>query len=171
MFSFIERPKASNKKSYLYCNFCPLFVVSMKNTSLFSVDESNFNLASPSSPPPMIFLEEEEEEEDNVYDDYDGAVLFIEYGDDDDGGVYYNQSPKDVVDDYSSDVRLIVGLQVMSIEEGSSLLLGGVCVVCLEDFRVGWHAKLPCSHIFHQNCLLPLLRMNDLCAFYRHKMA
>ena len=143
----------------------------MKNTSLFSVNESNFNLAPPSSPPPIIFVEEEEEEEENVYDDYDGAVLFIDYGDDDEGGVYYNESPKDVVDDDSDDVRLIVGLKVMNIEEGSSLLLGGECAVCLEEFRVGSHAKLPCSHIFHQNCILPWFWMNDFCPLCRHKMA
>ena len=77
----------------------------MKNTSLFSVDESNFNLAPPNSPLPMIFVEEEEEED--VYDDYDGAVLFIDYGDDDEGGVYYNESPEDVVDYDSDDVRLL----------------------------------------------------------------
>ena len=92
----------------------------MKNASLFSVDESNFNLAPPSSPPPMIVVEEEEEEgEEDVYDDYDGVVLFIDFGDDDEGGVYYNESPEDVVDDDSDDVRLIVGLKVMNIEEGS----------------------------------------------------
>ncbi|KAK9982995.1 hypothetical protein SO802_032520 [Lithocarpus litseifolius] len=46
----------------------------------FSIDESNFNLAPPSSPPPMIFMEEEEEEdEEDVYDNYDGAILFIDY--------------------------------------------------------------------------------------------
>ena len=92
----------------------------MKNASLFSVDESNFNLAPPSSPPPMIVVEEEEEEgEEDVYDDYDGVVLFIDFGDDNEGGVYYNESPEDVVDDDSGDVRLIVGLKVMNIEEGS----------------------------------------------------
>ena len=129
------------------------------NTSLFPVNESNINLAPPSSPPPMIFVEEED-----VYDDYDGAVLFINYGDDDEVGVYYNESPRDVV-------RLIVGLKVVNIEEGPSLLLGVDCAVCLEEFRVGWHAKLPCSHIFHRHCILPLLQMSDFFPFCRHKMA
>ena len=93
----------------------------MKNTSLFSVDESNFNLAPPSSPPPIIFVEEEdeeEEEEEDVYDDYDGAILFIDYGDHDEGG-YYNESLEDVVADDSDDVRLIAGLKVVNIEKGS----------------------------------------------------
>ena len=91
----------------------------MKNASLFSVDESNFNLAPPSSPPPMIVVEEEEEEgEEDVYDDYDGAILFIDYGDHDEGG-YYNESLEDVVADDSDDVRLIAGLKVVNIEKGS----------------------------------------------------
>ena len=141
----------------------------MKNTSLFLVNESNLNLAPPSSPLPMIFVEEEEEED--VYDDYDGAVLFIDYGDDDEGGVYYNESPEDVVDDDSDDVRLIAGLKAVNIEKGSWLLLGGECAVCLEEFPVGWHAKLPCSHIFHRYCILPWLRMSDFYPFCRHKMA
>ncbi|XP_050271963.1 E3 ubiquitin-protein ligase BIG BROTHER-like [Quercus robur] len=115
--------------------------------------------------------EEEEEEEEDACDDYDGAVLFIDYGDDDEGGIYYNESPEDAVDDDSDDERLIVGLKVVNIEEGSSLLLGGECAVCLEQFRVGWHAKLPCSHIFHRNCILQWLRMSDFCPLCRHKMA
>ncbi|KAL0000189.1 hypothetical protein SO802_019791 [Lithocarpus litseifolius] len=83
----------------------------MKNTSLFSVDESNFNLAPRSSPLPMIVMEEEKEEED-VYDDYDGAILFIDYGHDDESGIYYNESFEDVVDDDFDDsctVRLREG--------------------------------------------------------------
>ena len=116
----------------------------MKNTSLFLVDESNFNLAPPSSPPPMIFVEEEEEEEED-------------YGDDDEGGVYYHESPEDVVDDDSDDVRLIAGLKAVNIEKGSQLLLGGECAVCLEEFPVEWYAKLPCSHIFQRHCIFPWL--------------
>ena len=91
----------------------------MKNPSLFSVDDSKFNLAPSSSPPPIIFMEEEEEEEEDVYDNYDGAVLFIDYGDDDEGGVYYNESLEDVVDYDSDDVRLIASLKVVNIEKGS----------------------------------------------------
>ncbi|KAF3954535.1 hypothetical protein CMV_020133 [Castanea mollissima] len=74
-------------------------------------------------------VEEEEKEEEDACDDYDGAVLFIDYGDNDEGGIYYNESPEDAVDDDSDDKRLIVGLKVVNIEEGSSLLLGGECGV------------------------------------------
>ena len=41
------------------------------------------------------------------------------------------------------------------------LILGGECAVYLEDFGVGWHAKLLCSHIFHQNCILPCMAMDE----------
>ena len=160
---------------------------SMNNTSMsappFSVAEQeitevgggNFNLA----PPLMIAMEEQEQEDydDGVYyyesefvdDEYDGGVnvFHIDYGDDDEGAVYYMES----LHVYDGE-RLIVGLKVVNIEEGASVLLGGEqCAVCLEEFGVGWQPKLPCSHIFHQNCIIHWLRMSNFCPLCHSKMA
>ena len=161
--------------------------LSMNNTSMsappFSAAEheitevggGNFNLA----PPLMIAMEEQEQEDydDGVYyyesefvdDEYDGGVnvFHIDYGDDDEGAVYYMES----LHVYDGE-RLIVGLKVVNIEEGASVLLGGEqCAVCLEEFGVGWQPKLPCSHIFHQNCIIHWLRMSNFCPLCRNRMA
>ncbi|KAJ2957748.1 hypothetical protein NQZ79_g6597 [Umbelopsis isabellina] len=42
------------------------------------------------------------------------------------------------------------------------------CAVCTEDYVPQEEAlKLPCSHIFHQDCIVPWLRMNQTCPVCR----
>lgn len=42
------------------------------------------------------------------------------------------------------------------------------CTVCLEDFRIGDTArKLPCDHYFHQECLIPWLKLHASCPVCR----
>ncbi|KAM3589868.1 hypothetical protein VKS41_000722 [Umbelopsis sp. WA50703] len=42
------------------------------------------------------------------------------------------------------------------------------CAICTEDYVPQEEAlKLPCSHIFHQDCIVPWLRMNQTCPVCR----
>ena len=61
---------------------------------------------------------------------------------------------------------------MVNIEEGSLVLLGAEqCAVCLEEFGFGWQAKLSCSHIFHQNCIIHWLHKSNFCPLCHSKMA
>ncbi|KAL2253680.1 UNVERIFIED_CONTAM: E3 ubiquitin-protein ligase RING1-like protein [Sesamum indicum] len=55
--------------------------------------------------------------------------------------------------------------------EGSSTSAKEPCCICLEEFSDGVHAKrLPCRHIFHENCILRWLRGNHVCPLCRHQL-
>jgi len=45
------------------------------------------------------------------------------------------------------------------------------CSVCVVGFKLEDEAyKLPCKHIFHNDCLLPWLKMNNTCPNCRHQL-
>nr|GMD12718.1 E3 ubiquitin-protein ligase RING1-like [Ipomoea batatas]GMD31331.1 E3 ubiquitin-protein ligase RING1-like [Ipomoea batatas]GME06853.1 E3 ubiquitin-protein ligase RING1-like [Ipomoea batatas] len=48
----------------------------------------------------------------------------------------------------------------------------GVCTVCMEGFELGVGGKkLPCDHIFHQNCLTKWLSLHKSCPLCRFKVS
>ncbi|KAL3511116.1 hypothetical protein ACH5RR_030517 [Cinchona calisaya] len=48
---------------------------------------------------------------------------------------------------------------------------GEECVMCLEEWEVGWVAKeMPCKHRFHGNCIEKWLSIHGSCPVCRYKM-
>ncbi|KAK8717881.1 hypothetical protein V6N13_045134 [Hibiscus sabdariffa] len=53
------------------------------------------------------------------------------------------------------------------VEDGEK----GGCMVCLEELGVGFHAsRLPCSHIFHGDCIGKWLDQSHYCPICRFEM-
>ncbi|XP_050226041.1 uncharacterized protein LOC126675443 [Mercurialis annua] len=45
------------------------------------------------------------------------------------------------------------------------------CVICLEEMEMGMEAiRMPCSHFYHQDCILQWLHKSHLCPLCRYKM-
>ncbi|XP_066581916.1 E3 ubiquitin-protein ligase RNF181 [Prorops nasuta] len=45
------------------------------------------------------------------------------------------------------------------------------CPVCLKDFDVGSQAKrMPCRHMFHNECIVPWLQKTNSCPLCRHEL-
>ncbi|CDY58091.1 BnaA09g55460D [Brassica napus] len=73
----------------------------------------------------------------------------------------------------SSDIDSIPTIQISSSilssdPDPDSVLL---CAVCKEDFTVGESAKrLPCSHIYHSDCIVPWLSDHNSCPLCRFEL-
>ena len=45
------------------------------------------------------------------------------------------------------------------------------CAVCQDEFAAGdEHLRMPCSHLFHKDCLMPWLRDHNTCPTCRHEL-
>ncbi|CAN7097651.1 unnamed protein product [Brassica rapa subsp. narinosa] len=45
------------------------------------------------------------------------------------------------------------------------------CAVCTDEFEDGVGVKeMPCGHVYHQDCLIPWLRMRNTCPVCRHEL-
>ena len=64
-----------------------------------------------------------------------------------------------------------MGLEVVKIEKGMVGLAGEVCAVCLDEFCVGSEArKMPCSHTYHQDCIVKWLGKSNMCPICRYRV-
>ncbi|XP_009626395.1 E3 ubiquitin-protein ligase CIP8-like [Nicotiana tomentosiformis] len=61
--------------------------------------------------------------------------------------------------------KYVEGLEKVRIEETE---LGRECVICMEKMEVGSEArKMPCSHVYHGNCLMNWLVVKRVCPLCR----
>ncbi|KAF8656731.1 hypothetical protein HU200_060523 [Digitaria exilis] len=90
-------------------------------------------------------------------------------------GVWYNRDGEPVVDDggfgaVPASEEAIAALPETTVGEcdGETREKEAECVVCLEDYQAGDKLRtLPCSHGFHERCILPWLRVSRLCPLCR----
>lgn len=73
----------------------------------------------------------------------------------------------------SPDIDSIPTVQISSsmlcsAEDSDSVLL---CAVCKEDFEIGESARrLPCSHLYHSDCIIPWLSEHNSCPLCRFEL-
>lgn len=90
---------------------------------------------------------------DVVVDDGDGE-------DDGDGGALRVSAASE---------RSVPELKKVKIESSQSSVQ--LCAVCLEGLSVGTEATcMPCSHLYHENCILRWLDKSTLCPLCRFEM-
>lgn len=44
------------------------------------------------------------------------------------------------------------------------------CCVCLKEFVLNETVKMPCKHLFHENCIVPWLKLNNACPLCREEV-
>lgn len=55
-----------------------------------------------------------------------------------------------------------------NVEENNSVV---VCAVCKDEFAIGEKVtRLPCSHLYHRECILPWLSIRNTCPVCRHQL-
>ncbi|KAK4402721.1 E3 ubiquitin-protein ligase [Sesamum angolense] len=67
-------------------------------------------------------------------------------------------------------------LQIVAVnggkdDDGASMMAEESCSICLEEFSDGGRGtRLPCSHMFHENCVVRWLRGNHVCPLCRYEL-
>ncbi|KAF8012769.1 hypothetical protein BT93_I0810 [Corymbia citriodora subsp. variegata] len=62
-------------------------------------------------------------------------------------------------------------LPLIILSESDVKLSGGVCAVCKDEVSVGDGVrKLPCSHYYHGDCILPWLAIRNSCPICRYEL-
>jgi len=62
-------------------------------------------------------------------------------------------------------------LRLPTFEIKSTARFTDPCTVCQEDFKTEeWATKLPCSHVFHKNCIEPWFENNNSCPVCRYEL-
>eukprot|EP01125_Pyxidicula_operculata_P011592 TRINITY_DN379_c0_g1_i1.p1 TRINITY_DN379_c0_g1~~TRINITY_DN379_c0_g1_i1.p1 ORF type:complete len:177 (+),score=48.86 TRINITY_DN379_c0_g1_i1:357-887(+) len=65
----------------------------------------------------------------------------------------------------------IEDLDIINFDESTLKKYKDTCPVCAENFVLGDEArKLPCRHIFHNDCIIPWLNQHNTCPLCRHEL-
>ena len=104
--------------------------------------------------------------DDEDYDDGDYNMEEEEYDDDEEEEEGGDEEAVRLANE-----ELIMGLEVMRIEQGLVGLASEECAVCLDEFSIGSEARrMPCSHIDHQDCIILWLRTSNLCPMCHYRL-
>ncbi|KAK4402719.1 E3 ubiquitin-protein ligase RING1-like [Sesamum angolense] len=73
--------------------------------------------------------------------------------------------------------KIVAGeLQIVAVnggkdDDGASMMAEESCSICLEEFSDGGlGTRLPCSHMFHENCIVRWLQGNHVCPLCRFEL-
>lgn len=67
--------------------------------------------------------------------------------------------------------RSVQGLPNVVINDALVKSDSNSCAVCMNEFEVGLEVKkMPCSHFFHSDCLLPWLELHNSCPVCRYEL-
>ena len=67
--------------------------------------------------------------------------------------------------------RSVQGLPNVMITEELAKSDSNSCAVCMNEFGVGMEVKqMPCSHLYHSDCLLPWLELHNSCPVCRYEL-
>ncbi|GAB2260252.1 hypothetical protein Droror1_Dr00011107 [Drosera rotundifolia] len=120
--------------------------------------------------------------------DYDDDMIvvvddddFDEDFDDDDFDEDFDDDDDDDYMEYIDDVEMVqMGMRAArkDVVEGLEMVVGtteGTCVMCLEDFEEGsstrrWLTRLPCSHVYHSECIMKWLEKSCCCPLCRYEL-
>ena len=103
--------------------------------------------------------------EEQEYDD----AGWLDYMDDEDYDEEEEEGDEEAVRPASEES--IMGLEVVRIEERSVDLADEACAVCLNEFSIGSEARrMPCSHTYHQDCIVQWLGRSNMCPMCRYRL-
>ena len=103
--------------------------------------------------------------EEQEYDD----AGWLDYMDDEDYDEEEEEGDEEAVRPASEES--IMGLEVVRIDERSVDLAGEACAVCLNEFSIGSEARrMPCSHTYHQDCIVQWLGRSNMCPMCRYRL-
>lgn len=98
------------------------------------------------------------------FEDYNGdehEMLFGQFADNGDSGLSRPPASKKAVESLPS-----VIMTLEHVENNNTL-----CAVCKDEIGVGEKAKqLPCTHHYHEDCILPWLCIRNTCPVCRHEL-
>ncbi|KAJ9677272.1 hypothetical protein PVL29_022332 [Vitis rotundifolia] len=105
-----------------------------------------------------IMGNEEEEEEEEDEDDQDEILAEV-----------MRSSLNDVIDLSVPATRAsIEALEKIKFEDGNST---DKCMICLEEFATESEvSRMPCSHVYHEDCIIEWLERSHMCPLCRFKM-
>ncbi|XP_030550609.1 E3 ubiquitin-protein ligase RING1-like isoform X4 [Rhodamnia argentea] len=74
-------------------------------------------------------------------------------------------------DNSRASARVVENLPLITVSEGGLGSGDGICAVCKDKYVEGEKVKvLPCVHRYHQDCILPWLRMHNTCPVCRFEL-
>ncbi|KAL9404344.1 hypothetical protein Peur_001316 [Populus x canadensis] len=63
------------------------------------------------------------------------------------------------------------GLEMKAVKEGNITSKSyGECVVCKEELKFGKAAQMPCSHVYHRDCISRWFKTRDICPLCRYRI-
>lgn len=114
-----------------------------------------------------------DDDDDENYDDDDDDDDSDDDDSDDEGNYVINLAITESMDGNQARSVPATGSSIQSLEKVSFDDSSSIkqCVICLEEFLSGLQVtRMPCSHIYHEDCIVQWLKGSNLCPLCRFKM-